>query len=149
LKGSDQTIAVAESATGGLLQAAIASAESAGDIFQGGITAYNLGQKARHLSVEPIHASSCDCVSASVARQMAVGAREMFSSDWAIAVTGYATPVPESGNKVFAYISICCKGDEVYNQKIKVDEAVGLPAQLLFVEKAIDGFLQVFDSTSG
>lgn len=51
-----QTLAVAESVTSGHLQAAISVAENASSFFQGGITAYNLGQKCRHLNIEPLHA---------------------------------------------------------------------------------------------
>ncbi len=68
-----QTIAVAESVTAGHLQVALASAENASQFFQGGITAYNLGQKSRHLKIEPIHAEGCNCVSDKIAIEMAYG----------------------------------------------------------------------------
>ena len=51
-----ETIAVAESLTAGLLQFALAAAEGASGYFQGGITVYNLGQKSRHLHIDPIDA---------------------------------------------------------------------------------------------
>ena len=50
------TIAVAESVTAGNLQAVFSLAKDATAFFQGGITAYNIGQKCRHLLVEPTHA---------------------------------------------------------------------------------------------
>ncbi len=53
-----ETIAVAESVTAGLLQVALAQAENASEFFQGGITVYNLGQKFRHLGVEPIECAN-------------------------------------------------------------------------------------------
>ena len=89
-----QTIAVAESLTSGHLQVALASAQNASKFFQGGITAYNLGQKARHLKIEPIHAENCNCVSEKVASQMALNVVDLFSTDWSIGITGYAAPVP-------------------------------------------------------
>lgn len=52
LKDKNQSVAVAESATGGLLQTAFSNATGASLFFQGGITAYNIGQKCRHLLVE-------------------------------------------------------------------------------------------------
>ena len=51
-----QTVAVAESVTSGHLQAALSLGQNARQFYQGGLTAYNLGQKSRHLLVEPIHA---------------------------------------------------------------------------------------------
>ena len=68
-----QTIAVAESVTAGHLQAALSSAVEASHFFQGGITAYNLGQKCRHLQVNPISAEGCNCVSEEVAGMVTPG----------------------------------------------------------------------------
>ena len=61
------TIAVAESVTSGILQFALSSIPDASKFYQGGITAYNIGQKYSHLKVEPIHALSVNCVSQKVA----------------------------------------------------------------------------------
>jgi len=113
LLAKKQTISVAESVTSGLLQFAFSSMENAVNFYQGGITTYNIGQKFKHLMVEPLHALSVNCVSAKVAVQMARNVCDQFTSDWGIAVTGYATPVPESGNKLFAYYCI------VYKNKVK------------------------------
>ena len=106
LVGKNETLAVAESVTAGLLQAAIAQAEFASEFYQGGISVYNLGQKCRHLKVEPIHAEQTNCVSEKVTAQMAQEVCELFQSDWGIGITGYNTPVEESGSKVFAYYAI-------------------------------------------
>jgi nicotinamide-nucleotide amidase len=108
-----ETIAVAESVTSGVLQFALSSIVDASQFFQGGLTAYNLGQKFKHLLVEPLHAQSVNCVSQRVATEMALGISQLYSSDWGIGITGYASPVPESGNKLFAFYSI------VYRKKIK------------------------------
>src|SRR4051794_20552902 len=89
-----QTISVAESVTAGLLQLSLSSAENALDFFQGGITAYNLGQKARHLHIDPIYALSCNCVSDRIADMLALNVCDLFSSDWGIGITGYASAVP-------------------------------------------------------
>ena len=67
-----QTIAVAESVTSGLLQFALSCIPDAARFFQGGITAYNIAQKFKHLRVEPLHALSVNCVSPKVAKEMAL-----------------------------------------------------------------------------
>lgn len=105
-----QTLAVAESVTAGSLQNAIASAEHARLFFQGGVTAYNLGQKTKLLHIDPICGEACNCVSATTVDEMAVGVAGLFGSDWSVAVTGYASPVPESGNKLFCFYAIAFRG---------------------------------------
>ena len=102
-----ETVAVAESVTAGHLQVAFSLAKNAMDFFQGGLTVYNVGQKTRHLQVDPIHALSCNCVSEQVAAQMARHVTELFLSDWGIAITGYASPVPEKDvQRLFACYAI-------------------------------------------
>lgn len=107
LMSKGQTLAVAESVTAGFLQSAFSMVPQAKDYFQGGITVYNLGQKSKHLDVDPIHALSCDCVSERVAITMALNVNKMFSCDWGIAITGYASPMPEQQQyDLFAYYAI-------------------------------------------
>ena len=106
-----QSIAAAESVTAGLIQAALASADDASLFFQGGITAYNVGQKCRHLLVEPLHALECDSVSERVAQDMSIHVGKLFTSDYGIGITGYAAKVPEKNiNELHAYYAISLKG---------------------------------------
>ncbi|RME71605.1 MAG: hypothetical protein D6781_03935 [Verrucomicrobia bacterium] len=67
------TVAVAESLTCGQLQAAIGAVSGVSAFFLGGITAYAVEQKVRHLGVDPAEALPCQGVSPAVARQMAGG----------------------------------------------------------------------------
>ena len=101
-----ETIAVAESVTSGFIQAAFSTAEEASQFYQGGITAYNIGQKYRHLLIEPIYALACNCVSEKIAQDMDTQVCDLFHSNWGIGITGYAAPVPESDNKLYAYYAI-------------------------------------------
>ena len=102
----NQTIAVSESVTAGLLQFAFSNVPNASNFFQGGLTAYNIAQKFKHLNVEPIHALAINCVSEKVAVEMALQVSESFNSNWGIGITGYSTPVPESANQLFAFFAI-------------------------------------------
>jgi nicotinamide mononucleotide (NMN) deamidase PncC len=72
LKRKEETLAVAESVTAGLVQYAFSNVPDATQFFQGGLTAYNVAQKFKHLQVEPIHALAVNCVSQLVAEQMAL-----------------------------------------------------------------------------
>ncbi len=84
------TLAVAESLTCGHVQTQIGAVPGASEYFLGGITAYTLEQKVRHLGVNRAHARTVDCVSQRVAVEMARGACALFGSDLAVATTGYA-----------------------------------------------------------
>lgn len=86
------TLAVAESLTCGRLQALIGQESGASAYFLGGITAYALAQKARHLGVDPAQAEPVNAVSAAVAEQMARGVCALFAADVGLATTGYAEP---------------------------------------------------------
>lgn len=86
------TLAVAESLTGGHLQALLTSVSGSSDYFLGGITAYGIDQKVKLLGVDRAHAKKVNCVSARVAAEMAFGAAHLFGADLALATTGYAEP---------------------------------------------------------
>ncbi len=123
-----QSIAIAESVTGGLLQFAFSSIPGASDFFQGGLTAYNVPQKCRHLQVEPLHAMAVNGVSPKVAMEMTRHAGRLFLSDWAIGITGYASPVPESEGKLFAYYAIFFQDSQALAGRI--DHAGAEPYQV-------------------
>ncbi len=92
LREPRMTLAVAESMTCGHLQARIGAVSGASEFFLGGITAYTLDEKVRHLGVERAPAAAANSVSVVVAGQMARGACVLFGCDLALATTGYAEP---------------------------------------------------------
>ena len=113
------TISTAESVTAGQLQLSSSIMEGAVQFFQGGITAYNIGQKVKHLQVEPIHAAACNCVSDQVAREMALHVCDVFNSSVGIAITGYAAKVPELDiHELFAYYAIACRRQIIISERI-------------------------------
>jgi|APSaa5957512576_1039674.scaffolds.fasta_scaffold26329_2 PncC family amidohydrolase len=107
-----QTVATAESLTGGLIAAALTSLSDSSRYFKGGIVAYDIDAKVRLLHVSRIKAARCYCVSAKIARAMAIGAIEQFDSTCSIAVTGYAEPWSKGDDtyKAFAHYAVCCYG---------------------------------------
>ena len=138
LRAKSQTIAVAESVTSGLLQFAFSSMENAEQFYQGGITAYNVAQKFKHLNVEPIHAIDCNCVSQKIADEMAVHVSVQFNSDWGTGITGYATPVAESGNKVFAFYAISFRGEIKASGKLEPGKSIPPEPQIWYVNEVVN-----------
>jgi nicotinamide-nucleotide amidase len=141
-----ETIAVAESVTSGHLQAAMSMADHAAKFYQGGITTYNLGQKTRHLHVEPIHADSCNCVSERVAAEMALHVCEMFGSDWGIGIVGYATPVPECDvYTLFAHYAIAYKGHVIFSKRISSENKDAWNVQREYACKVLKDFAHAIE----
>lgn len=119
-QSKNETIAIAESVTASCIQLLLSTSEGAQEFFQGGITAYNCGQKAIHLGVEPIYASNCNGVDASIAVTMAHEVCSLFRSQIGVSITGYATKVPEEDiNELYAYIAVVRNGTVLYNEKIQ------------------------------
>ena len=135
------TLGIAESVTSGHLQAAFSLATDASKFFQGGITTYNLGQKSRHLHVNPIHAVACNSVSDLIADQMAIHALTLFSSDWSIGITGYASPLPELGIKdLFAFYSIAFRGKITHRGKVVCEDKGLYQVQVSFACQVVGEF---------
>lgn len=141
----NEKLSVAESVTAGFLQAAMASAEMALKFFEGGITTYNINQKVRHLGIDKKKGEECNCVSEQTANEMALGVCELFGTEWGIAITGYATTVPESDFKLFAWFSICSKGKIVLAEKIDLKNQKAEDAQLEYVNIIIEKFIQTLE----
>ncbi|WP_405552312.1 CinA family protein [Streptomyces sp. NBC_01171] len=100
LKVNGETLAVAESLTGGLVAAEITSVPGASQVFRGSVTAYATELKHRLLGVDAGLLERSGAVDPQVAAQMAVGVREALGADWGIATTGVAGPDPQDGQPV-------------------------------------------------
>jgi PncC family amidohydrolase len=145
----EETLAIAESVTSGLLQLSIAQAPDAALFFQGGITTYNLGQKSRQLNVEPIHAQSCNSVSEKVAIEMALNCCKTFTSNWGFGITGYATAVPESDYKIFAFYAIAHNGKIVHTKKIESEGNDPFEVQIYYTQTLLKDFERLTNSGVG
>ncbi|SES49355.1 competence/damage-inducible protein cinA [Streptomyces sp. yr375] len=95
-----ETLAVAESLTGGLVAAEITSVPGASKVFRGSVTAYATELKHELLGVDAGLLAARGAVDAQVAAQMAAGVRKTLGADWGLATTGVAGPDPQDGQPV-------------------------------------------------
>ena len=86
------TIACAESLTAGMVSSAIADVPGASSVLRGGAVTYVNEIKERVLGVSHESIERYTEVSHQVAREMAKGALELFGSDVAVSLTGFAGP---------------------------------------------------------
>ena len=87
-----ESLATAESITGGGIARRITSVPGASRYFRGAAVVYADESKKGLLGVEARTLETHGAVSAETAVEMARGARRVFCSTWAIAATGYAGP---------------------------------------------------------
>lgn len=92
LHAAQETLAVAESCTGGGLGHLLTIAPGSSRYFQGGIISYDDRIKISLLTVSPDDLAQYGAVSDVVAQQMAAGVRDRLGTTWGLSITGIAGP---------------------------------------------------------
>jgi nicotinamide-nucleotide amidase len=99
LSGAGETIAVAESCTGGLVAARLTDLPGSSSVVRGGLVVYSNEAKAALAGVDPELIDRVGAVSQEVAVALADGARAALSADVGVGVTGIAGPAGASARK--------------------------------------------------
>lgn len=92
-----ETVAVAESLTGGLVAAALADVPGASAVLRGGVVAYAADLKVSLLGVPADLIERVGTVHRDVALTLADGARTRLGATWGLSTTGVAGPGPAEG----------------------------------------------------
>lgn len=115
-----QTLALAESCTGGFIANLITNVPGASKVLLGGVVAYSNTVKRQFLGVQARSLARHGAVSRQVAVQMAAGARKKFGADFAVSVTGIAGP--SGGTKAkprgTVFIAVACSTDVLVERKL-------------------------------
>lgn len=129
LRGKDgaptQTIATAESCTGGLLAARLTDPPGASDYVKGGIVVYANDAKVAHAGVPPELIERHGAVSAEVAKALADGARTKLSANVGVGVTGLAGPGGGTEEKPvgLVWLSVARAGGEPLTRSVNLPGA--------------------------
>jgi nicotinamide-nucleotide amidase len=112
-----QTLAVAESCTGGGLGHMLTTVAGSSAYFYGGIIAYDNQVKVNLLQVDAATLAQQGAVSSTVAEQMALGVKASLQTDWALSITGIAGPGGGSADKPvgLVYLGLATPEGQVYS----------------------------------
>ena len=106
LLARQQTLATAESCTGGLVGAALTGLAGSSAWYLGGVIAYANELKLRLLGVPPDVLAAHGAVSLETARAMAEGARAATGADFAVGITGIAGPTGGTPEKPVGFVYV-------------------------------------------
>lgn len=106
LREKKQTLATAESCTGGNIAKNITSIPGSSKYFIGSIVAYQASIKINELNVSSDLIKQFSVVSSQVAEAMAIGIQKKYNASYAIATTGNAGPTTDETDKSVGVVYI-------------------------------------------
>lgn len=119
LQERGETLSVAESCTGGGLGSLLTSVSGSSAYFMGGVISYDNQVKMSLLGVSPEDLAQEGAVSATVAKQMAVGVRSGLSTTWGLSITGIAGPSGGTKTKPVGLVYIGLAGPNNFVQSFE------------------------------
>jgi len=121
LKQRNETLAIAESCTGGLVANQITNVSGASEVFLAGYVTYANSAKSDILNVDSALIDKHGAVSEAVARAMAEGARTRAASTYGLATTGIAGPGGGSDEKPVGtvYIALASESSKTLAMKFR------------------------------
>ena len=99
LKSSNQTVATAESCTGGYIGHLLSKHAGSSQFYTGGIISYDNRIKTEFLDVPPHILQTVGAVSKEAVEQMALSVRDKMKTDFAISVSGIMGPTGQTDEK--------------------------------------------------
>ena len=121
LISNQQTLAIAESCTGGYISHLITSVPGSSAYYMGGVIAYNNSIKEGMIEVKPETLQKYGAVSEETVKEMADGIRQRFNTDYAVATSGIAGPGGGTAEKPVGTVWIAISGpDGCFAKKLTI-----------------------------
>ena len=121
LKERDQTVATAESCTGGYVSHLITKVAGSSQYFMGGVVSYSNDVKINELGVKPETLADFGAVSEQTVIEMAEGVSQRMNTTYGIAASGIAGPDGGTDEKPVGTIWIACAGPKgTVTQKLQL-----------------------------
>jgi nicotinamide-nucleotide amidase len=112
LVAKGQSIAVAESCTGGMICSLLTDLSGSSAYFSGGAVTYSNAEKVRQLGVSEATLQEHGAVSEAVVLEMVRGVRERVGADWGVSVSGIAGPTGGTEEKPVGTVWLAVEGPE-------------------------------------
>ena len=138
-----ETLAVAETAAGGLISGALTSVPGASAWFLGGVVPYAPQAKARWLDLRVDALEGAGVVSDTAARRMASAARAALGATWGLAETGIAGPqTGRRSTKPAGLVYVAVEGPHAAAREHRTGLAGRAENQAAFTELALTLLLE-------
>jgi nicotinamide-nucleotide amidase len=122
-----ETLALAESCTGGLVSHLLTNVPGSSAYFMGGLVTYSNEAKMALLGVSAAVIETHGAVSEETAQAMAMGVRERRGTDWGLAITGIAGPDGGTEEKPVGLVFIACANKQectVIKRRFYIDRLI-------------------------
>jgi nicotinamide-nucleotide amidase len=118
LKSSNQTVATAESCTGGFIGHLLSKHAGSSQFYTGGIISYDNRIKTEFLDVPTDILQTVGAVSKEAVEQMAISVREKMKTDFAVSVSGIMGPSGQTDEKPLGMVWIGVANNEKVVSKV-------------------------------
>lgn len=142
-----ETLATAESLTGGLLGAELTSVSGASSVYRGGVVAYAVALKAQLLGVPEELLEAHGPVHPETALAMAAGAQARLGATYGLSTTGVAGPEPHGRQPVGTVYIACVGGRKDVRELLLSGDREQIRQQT--VVAALELLLEVLTDTQG
>ena len=142
LRRRGQTVATAESCTGGLIGSLLTDVSGSSDYYLGGVIAYANEVKQHLLGVDATTLAAVGAVSEQVALAMARGVRHLLGADYGLSTTGIAGPTGGTPDKPVGLVYIALVGPDVERCERHIWDRDRLGNKLLSARRAIQMLLE-------
>jgi len=137
-----QTVAVAESSTGGLISAALLAVPGASAYFLGGAVVYTRDARRILMDIPDAAMQGLRSSSEPYARLLASQIRQRFSADWGLSETGAAGPTGNRYGDAAGHSCLAVAGAELTAMTIETGNSDRLANMQVFAAAALDLLLQ-------